>query len=341
MPSEKLVDEVLDILEAPRETYRSAVVRAVEELRAALTAHRSSGEDHAEYLGQELGPFASGRVDSGRLAGILSVKDTLTPAAVEVVERAVHVLAQRADPDRDLHTVVVDPGEDLRDAVRDALAEVGVAFGVAKAAELAKSGAYDPEKHNQLFGRYPFRRWSASERGLAPPLVVHVDGADLQPAGLADFLDGSVKIVLLVRGEAAPAPLARVITPGVTVVQTRDPADLTRVADALGPALAAVFDEDAEEPVSFGHDPDGGPLPWDRLEVREELDDLQSRLEEGGWKSRRGSEDVAHLVALATSPAGVADTAGTPADTAGGAPDESGSVDRLAAWLLAQTELKE
>ena len=73
--------------------------------------------------------------------------------------------------------------------------------------------------------------------------MVEVEAEDLLPAGLGEFLDGAVKIVLVVRGHTTPAPLARLITPGTYVVQTADAADLEGLARSRHPGVALVFDE--------------------------------------------------------------------------------------------------
>lgn len=337
MPYEKTLDQVLERLSRPREAHRSAVVASVEELRGAIAAHREAGGDRAGRLARELGPFATGRVDASRLAGVLSVEErALDPASLEVLDRAQAVLLETAAETGDGWLVRVPTGGDLRDTVREAFGHAGIVFGAARAAELARSGAYRPEEHNALFSGKPFHRWSDAERALAPPLVVVVDGADLRPAGLADFLDGSVKIVLLVRGDAPPAPLARLITPGVMVIQTGEASSLDRIADVQGPVLAAVFEPEAEGVVSFVHDPEAGDLPWERLSVDADLDELRERLAAGEWKERTWAEDLAHLVALASAPAPAGSGAAVEADAGG----EDTAVDHLAAWLLARTDLE-
>lgn len=349
MPSETLMDDVMETLGRSRQAHRTAIVGAVDELRGALAAHRNAGGDRAERLGTELGPFASGRLDPGALAAILAGEErTLAPGAVEVLERALDVMVEAADAIEEASVLRVPPAGDLRDVVRDALTATGAVFGAARAAELARNGAYRPDEHDVLFGGTPFHRWTAAERRVAPPLVVTVDGADLRPAGLADFLDGAMRIVLLVRGDAPPAALARMITPGVMVIQTRDPEDLSRVAAAPGPVLAAVFEPDAEDPVPFVHDPAAGELPGERLRVHADLDELEERLRETRWSDRTRAEDLAHLVALArTSVARVggretAAPASSDGDGDAAAADgsgELGGVDHLAGWLLAGAEL--
>ena len=86
-------------------------------------------------------------------------------------------------------------------------------FGASRAVELARSDLFDPDQHNHFLSTLPFRKWNRAGRQLAPPLVVELEAEDLLPAGLGEFLDGVVKIVLVVKGPTTPAPLARLITP--------------------------------------------------------------------------------------------------------------------------------
>lgn len=350
MPSEARTPEreLLEILAPAREAYHSAVLSATETLRGLL---RSRGpEGAAERLAGELGPFMAGRVDTERLARVLGSGPGTSSEAAPILERATARLAELAWTPEATFRVAVPPGGDLRDAVRDALAALGRAFGAARAAELARSGAYHAQEHDALLEEYPFRRWTAAERRLAPALLVRVQGADLRPAGLSDFLDGEMKLVLDVEGRSSAAPLARLVTPGLMVVQTTDADDLERVLEVEGPAVVALFDDDAGA-VSFVHDPAVGNLPWERLEVAGDLDELRDRLEADDPRSRKdraGREELAHLVALASGPAAVGRAGSGPVGPGGGGAsaaadgdDAAGApaTDRLAAWLLASTDL--
>jgi hypothetical protein len=339
MPYDTLLDGVFEALSRPLGAYRSAVAASIEELRGSIAKHRDAGEDRGDRLARELGPFAVGRVDPGMLAGLLSEETrVLPPASLQVLARALQVMEEASTSAPDDWTLEVPAGGDLRDTVGMALRHVGVAFGAARAAELARSGAYRAERHNDLFSGRPFHQWTPGERAVAPPLVVRLNGADLRPAGLADFLDGEMKIVLLVEGAAPPASLARMITPGVTVIQTTDVSELALLGEVRTPGLAAVFDTDAEGVVPFSHDPRGGALTWERLRLGIDLEALGGRIEGTRKKSRRWAEDLAHLVALATPPA-TGPKAGR-SEEAGG-PDVAVGVDHLAAWLLATTDLRD
>jgi hypothetical protein len=339
MPSDtKMVvtsDLALKALEAlgPRvEAFHSAVATAEEEIRSYVTHARGVAEHRSEQTHAELGPFAAGRIDPTKFAALLVDVDNLTPEAEGVMERAEHILAEFA-VGTDFHLVSVPKGGDLRDVVKDALKHVGQVFGASRAVELARSGLFDPDQHNLFLSALPFRKWNREERQLAPPLVVEIEAEDLLPAGLGEFLDGVVKVVLVVKGPTTPAPLARLITPGTYVVQTADPADLAGLARSSHPGVALLFNEIRAEQARFIHDPDAGSAPWQRLTVSH----MPEQTAVGrGRRAPMWLEELAHLKSLAKKPAGGLDL-GVP--EAGAPADEVKPADQLAAWLLSQTDL--
>ncbi len=236
MPSDAHTQTALEALEGPRNAFLSAVAAADEEVRA-YRGRRAGTSDPGAALGSELGLFAQGRVDPSRLAGLMAVAEAPDPLTDRLMGVAHDLFAEVTAGAADAFQVQVPPGGDVRDAVRDALAALGRAFGVAHAVEKARSHRYDPDTDHTLLHEHPFHRWTARERRLAPPLVVSVRGEDLRPAGLAEFLTGSVKIVLLVDGRVASAPLARLISSEVFVAQTTDPAVLKALAAHDGPGV--------------------------------------------------------------------------------------------------------
>src|SRR5699024_9036906 len=119
----------------------------------------------------------------------------------------------------DLYRVAVPAGSDLRDVVRNALAARGRVFAVARGAEQIRSGRGRSEAADEQAG-FPFRLWNRAERQIAPPLVIEVEGGDLLVPGLAEYLEGGVKIVLVVKQPAPCASLSRLIAPHVFVQQT-------------------------------------------------------------------------------------------------------------------------
>ena len=249
MPSDKTTDErasrALDVLAKAREDFHSALVATSEELRGLLDAGSATAEARAERTAAELGAFAVGHIDIERFASFEETGEPLAVTEAPRIEAAARTLKALLERESDLYCVRVEPGSDLRDAVSTALGRAGRAFGAARTVELTRSGKYDEAAHGGWLDSFPPSLWSRRERELAPPLVVEVDGTDLRPGGLAEFLDGVQKIVLVVRGPAPTAALARLITPGLLVMQTDDPADLAIVAQAEGPAIAALVSSDA------------------------------------------------------------------------------------------------
>jgi hypothetical protein len=314
------------------EAFHSAVATAEEEIRSFVAQRRGLSEHRAERASAELGPFAAGRIDAEKFATLLLDVDELTPEAEGILDRAEQILAEYA-AGTDIHLVSVPRGGDLRDAVKDALNHVGQVFGASRAVELARLGVYDPEQHSEFLSALPFRKWHREERHLAPPLVVELEAEDLVPAGLGEFLDGAVKIVLVVKGPTTPAPLARLITPGTYVVQTADPADLGGLARSPHPGVALLFDEVRPEQARFAHDPDAGAAPWQRLRVSH----MPEQPAVGrGRRAPVWLEELVHLETLVGKPAGGLDLGAAESETAGG---EAMPADQLAAWLLSQTDL--
>jgi hypothetical protein len=354
MPSDPRVDAAVEAVRDRWETHRSAVVSTVEELRGVLNSGGGGAApaDPGERLARALGPFAAGRMNAGALATLVGSGEELEGGVRAVLERALGILEARSAEGPDRAVTRVPLGEDLRDGVRDALARAGVAFGVARAVERARTGRFRPGDDDELLTRWPPRRWSRAERAMAPPLVVSVEGADLRPAGLADMLAGNQALVLVVDGPAPPAALARLVTPGSVVIQTTDFSSLELLAQRPGPAVAAVFEDGAEGVVPFVHDPRGGMDSRDRIRLGVDRDALRADLGQGRWRDGRYSEDVALLLSL-TVPAAPG-TAPAPGNTPGKTPgtfsgagevtaspsgDPAADVDRLAAWLLAQSDL--
>jgi len=313
------------------------VASAEEEIRSFVAHRRGASEYRAEQALIELGPFAVGRIAPDRFASLLIDAEDLTGEAAQVLDRAEYILSAFA-ADRDMHVVIVEPGGDLRDAVRETFTQLGQVFGAARAVELARAGLFDPDQHNQFLSALPFRKWNRAERQLAPPLIVEVEPDDMVPAALGEFLDGQVKIVLVVRGMTTPAPLARLITPGTYVVQTADPAQLKGLAASPHPGIALLFDQERPEQARFLHDPEAGEAPWERLT----LGHLPDRPEVGrGRRPPRWLEELEHLETLAARPSAAPVDAVTLAEP--NVPESvsppAAPVDQLAAWLLSQVDV--
>jgi len=330
----ELALKALAALEPRVDAFHSAVATAEEEIRTFVTNRRGASESRAERTAGELGSFAAGRIDPEAFATLVFDDEVLPPESEGVLARAEQILAEFS-VGSDFHHVVVESGGDLRDAVKDALERVGQVFGAARAIELARSGTFDAEEHGGYLAALHFRKWNRAERQLAPPLVVEVGAEDLLPAGLGEFLDGLVKIVLVTQGPTTPAPLARLITPGTYIVQTADPAELAGFARSPNPGVALLFDEARADQARFVHDPEAGPTSWQRLTVSH----LPEQPDVGrGRRAPTWLEELTHLQALAKQPA-LAPLAGNGAE----APDPgevATPADQLAAFLLSQVDLE-
>ena len=356
MPSDDRAQDALAALGRRAEVFRSAISLTRDQLRGFLEA-RATTAGEAPRAAAALGAFAAGRIDSDRFSRLLASKKAAGSDWAATVERALKVLDELEGRGEDLFRVRVERGADLHAAVERALADAGRAFGAARLANLARSSQYRPEEHDALLEAFPFRRWSRAERQIAPPLVIEVAGSDMLVAGLGAYLDGAQSFVLLVEGHAPPAPLARLVAPGVFVMQTDDAGALTRLAEVNAPAVAAVMPSEA---ALFVHTPaDAHGLG--RLEVKH-VPSQEPRRPVGSLSVFQQQQELRMLAALAAGPTPEAE-AGAPAaaievatalppaavDVGGGAngaspagpgaaPDPVGA---FANWLLGQVDLSD
>jgi hypothetical protein len=115
--------------------------------------------------------------------------------------------------------------------------------------------------------------------------------------------------------------------------------------------VVLLFDEDRSEQAHFVHDPEAGDTPWSRIAVQRMPGDADVGR---GRRPPAWLEELMHLKALAEVPAlpggaGAAPAAAgsTPAIGSAAEPAEAGGMpespaepaDRLAAWLLARTDV--
>lgn len=315
MPSDPRVAAAFELLAPAIDTYRSAVAATLEDVRALLATARGDSTARAERMKQQLGAFAEGRVDSGRLAGMLGERGTLGAATVVQLGRASQALLDALE--QDLH-VTIDRGGDLALAIDRKLASVGRAFAAARIASAARSRIAVHERDQAALDAFPFRRWNGAERRMAPPLVFSVHASDLNDSALIPFVDGSLKLLLIVDGDGAPAPLVRLITPGVLVIQAHSPEDLKTIAVSGGPAVAAWMPRTAAR---FTHDPAGGPDLWRRMTVHLPAETHLVRVE--GRSAAQQRQELLQLEALAAVPRNSSTSkAALP------------SVEHLTAWLL-------
>jgi hypothetical protein len=331
MPSDERLHGARDVLSAKDGAFRAAVETASAQVRAYLAAHGSHSDERAREAALELGNFAGGRIDVGRLAAVLGTTRVLDQQEETVVRRCAEVMDEVLARTAGSSCWHVPPNGDLRATVEDALSIVGRAFGAALVFQAVKAGTYRHEMHDPALRSFPFRRWNRQERLLGPPLVVSVDGSAVNAPSLAEYLDGGQKIVLVIDGASAPAPLARLITPHLFVMQCESPAELARLAAVDGPGIAALVPPTAAR---FVHDPVAARLEVTHLRAE------SPRTSVGGWSAWQQGEDLALLRALAAAEtlaakarAQVSNDDATPRAPAGDSPV---GVEELSAWMLAQ-----
>jgi hypothetical protein len=242
---------------------------------------------------------------------------------VERIRAALDTLTELAAAGDTLFTVKVPSGADLRDTVRTALGRAGKAFGAGRAVENARLGA-SPTEYADGFDP---SLWNRAERGIAPPLVVELDGADLRPAGLADYLDERQVMVLLVRKPAPPAALARLIVPGTLVAQGPTADALSALEGWDGPAVVAVV---PEMTAAFSYRPEtdgpGAPEGGRAVGGPDPAAGPPHRCPPGGGRpaaAAAGWRGGGRVVAAAES----------------GPAEETDPADKLAAWLLRQATI--
>jgi hypothetical protein len=335
MPSDEKVVQALKSLSGQTQAFRSSLATTIDQIRSFQLAHGSAAESKIDRLAAELGPFAAGRIDLERYSSLHTDTLKLDRPTLETIDKALQTLSELAARGEELFLVEVESGADLYDTVGAALADVGRAFGAARVFEVSKFGRFPDSEHARSLGSFPFHKWSSGERRLSPPLIVSVDGADLRASGLAEFMDGTEKIVLVVRGESTPVPLVRLITPGTFVLQSTKASDVDRLADWDGAGVAAVVPDSAAQ---FVHDPGVGALPSERLKILS-LPEDRRRKPVGGVSVKQQSEELLQLTSLAGHTA-VADMEVASEPAAAAVPSSSDPVDKLAAWLLTQADLK-
>lgn len=328
MPSDARTARALQLLAPCRAAFHDAVVGAVDELRSTISAHRPSADARAEITAG-LGRFAEGLLDPDRFAALFGGNGRLGAEDLARLELALETLRETVQQGDDLYRLAVQRGVDLRDSVRGALAARGRVFAAARSAERIRTGR-GVDVADEPAG-FPFRLWNRAERQIAPPLLIEVEGGDLLTAGLAEYLEGRMKIVLVVSGAAPAAPLARLIAPHVYVQQAVAADALAGFAGFDGPAIAALLPEGA---AAFTHDPAAGVSLAQRLRV-EALPAMEVRQAIGAVSVAQQQADLQWLRDLGqlSSAVSVSDGPGTTA------PAAPAPADLLAAWLLRQTDL--
>ena len=326
MPSDERITKALEALADAKEAFTSSVAMSAEEVRGILEREQGAEEDPQDRLAHELGPFAAGRIDLERLAPHVAENARLTEEKKAEIDAAYQTLRGLKKAGDEIFTAKVPLDGYLRGTVFTALGKAGSAFGAARSVEWTLHDLTHPEGVEDCLERFPPNKWNSAERNFAPPLVIEVEGQDLRPASLAELLEGGQKIVLVVNGPAAPAPLIRLLTPGVTVIQTDDPVDLAVLGAVEGPGIAALMPEGC---ANFMHVPGEGKGLNDRLLVGR-LPEKEPKRALGSISAFQQTEELRQLASLATRPQveeGASDekAAGVPAM------DEAG---QLASWLI-------
>lgn len=321
-----LSDRALEALHAVQQgiaRHREAIAVAAERVEAHL-ASLVEDPTHARAA-SELGAFAAARMDVEKFAAFLGDRPVLDDLERALLRHAALALREHAAlPDERFH-VEVPSGGRLNLALSNFFDAHGRAFGASILAELVRTGRYDANEHAVLMHGLPRHRWSRAERMAAPPVVVSIDGADLWAGEVAQFLDGSQKVVFVVRPPAPPVLLARLITPGTLVLQTTKGDAIASAMQSAGAAVAALMPEGAAE---FLHVPDASKPLHERLQVS--FTPAGARKAVQSWSAWQQEEELRQLLAMSAAPvAPIAPVNGKAVDPA----------DRLAGWLLEQARL--
>ncbi len=331
MPSDTRTIEVLSLLRRDLETFEAAVAMTAEDVRRLIERLETPAEDPARSLQKELGWFGANRIDHTRFAGLLAPHQPANVATATVVESALKPLDELAKMAGEFCVVGVGSTDGLYDAVSVALARMGRAFGAARMVQSIRNGRARPAEYARVLEAFPFANWNSSERGIAPPIIIETPGSQMRVGALSEFMDGRLKLVLVVRGECPPAPLVRLISPGTFVVQSREASDLAAFAEWSGPGVAALVPDSC---AFFSHDPQGGAQTWERLKVSR-MPKAHVLKPIAGLSASQQRQDIELLSLLAATPA-VAPAMTTPVTEDRASMDPT---DKLAAWILAQADL--
>jgi hypothetical protein len=329
MPSDERITQALEALSEAKESFTSSVAMSAEEVRGILERDQGTNESPQVRLAHELGPFAAGRIDLDRLVPFVGANEKMDEDKRTEILSAYQTLLELKKVGDDLFTAKVPLDGYFRGTVYKALAKAGSAFGAARSVEWALHDLAHPEGVEDCLERFPPNQWNGAERKFAPPIVIEVEGQDLRPSSMAELLEGGQKIVLVVNGPAAPAPLVRLITPGVTVIQTDDVVDLAVLGAVEGPGIAALMPEGA---ASFMHVPRDGRGLNERLVVGR-LPEKDPKRALGSISAFQQTEELKQLASLTASVESV-ETASNEVVAGVPAMDEAG---QLASWLIHQS----
>lgn len=329
MPSEEQRVLANQAIEDRAGSFRSALVSMADQVRSMLLVAQGADSEEQNRTDQEvsLGNFAENRIDIDLFSKYAKpTTAVLPPDQIAPVEAALKVLSELLT-DEDLFTLRVPEGGSLGSSLARKFGQLGRVFGAAQVIELAKRGRYDASKHAGLLEQVTYTHWNSAQRAAAPPLLIEIGGGDLRAASLANFLDGGVKIVLLVDGDAPPAALARVVTPGVFVQQSSGNAALDAFTACEGPAVVALYTASV---ASFVHDPAAGETSNQRF-TSLEVPPASKLVRIGSLSPSQQKEELALLEVLTAK--------GAAAEGEGEETEQVDPAGRLSAWLLSQAEI--
>ncbi len=323
MPSDAATTalEALPAIAGALAAFQSRAAAAADRIGEYLVANDAAPSDTGEA--EHLGEFAAGRIDIERFNALRADRVALDQSGRAALAHAYEVLREIAARPGDRFIVDLTPGGQLTAVLADAFADLGRCFGAMAAAELARTGRLGAADMDLAHG-LSRSRWTRAERGMSPPVIVTLNGADLRAGEVAQYLDGNQKIVLVVRPPAPPAALVRLITPGTLVLQTCSVAGLEALTVAEGPAIAALMPAGAAE---FIHR-SGTPVAHERITITTHPAATRKPVE--GWSIWQQQQELDQLYALAAAPVVAAPTP---------APPVSDPADRLASWLLSHADL--
>lgn len=334
MQSDPRIQLALQAVAASWRAFEASLDATIEEVRGFLASRHGGAAERAERMAEEFGEFAAGRVDAAALARLFEAHDATQKGDTDAAEAALRTLLALRSQEEKLYLVGARSSRDLFEAVDRALARIGRAFGAARVVAAVRRGGPPPDEHARMLAAFPYSRWNRAERRQAPPIVVEVDGYALRPAGLAEFLDGRQKIVLVVRGACPPAALVRLIGPRQFVAQSVDAAVLERLLAWDGPGAVALVPDGAAQ---FTYDPGSGAAVWERLKIGAAPAARPAR-PLAGLSVAQQAEDLELLEILAATPS---TGRREPPAADSGTSHRSDPVAALAGWLLEQGELSQ
>ena len=321
MPYDAIALEALQVVSDAIAAYQSRVAAVADRIGHYLTANDEAGSGGGEA--EQLGEFAAGRIDIERFSALWEEREALDQSERNVLAHARDMLRDIATRPGDYFITNLPPGARLSATLAHAFADFGRSFGAMMIAEMVRTGRFKAEDFELLHG-FPRFRWTRAERGMSPPVIVTLDGADLWAGEVAQYLDGNQKIVLVVRPPAPPAALVRLITPGTFVLQSCSVAGLEPLIAVEGPAVAALMPNGAAE---FIHRPGSSPV-HERITIATKPAGARKAVE--GWTIWQQQQELDQLYALAAAPVIAHEKQPQP---------ESDPADRLASWLLSHADL--